>query len=639
MSHRVVKKRPYVSSTLAALLPSTLGLIAALPTPSLAQEAPLAPLTFPRSARTVARRIESITIFGAHSLSREAIIALTNHKEGDLITEQTLSEMTEALLQSGYFGMHHLDHPEDAVKIRSEERNDHPGWVNILIEVDENDTIHQYNITGSGPIKPEEIQSHLHLGLVYNTAQVSRDLHDIQALYNKQGYVVTFGQDLGMDSVRSGVLNLPILVARVAEIQILGNRKTRPFVIRRELETRVGDYYNRNTLREDLRRLTNLNLFKEIDPQELSDGSGKVRVLLNVVEKSSGLYNGGVSAGGTQGLTGFFEVSDANFRGAGESARLHLERGITGNAHTEEISFTEPHIDRRRTSLSVDLYDRAVYPFASGVQNAALSGLNSSSNIYAQQRVGASLAVNRALSRNLYVGVNLRGESVQTNPIGLTGNNIAILQDGPIFSLGGHLSHNNVDYAIDPATGGAQSLLVTFGQSNLQTPQITASPLPSEAILHHYVKSEIDWRQFVSLQGPRRPGKPEDERSTLAFRVLAGSSAGTLPFTEQYFVGGGDTIRGYQDGRFWGSNVLLGSIELRQPIAKGFKGVLFADVGDAWGGSFENVNLQGLSQDGFHPRAGAGIGLRVHSGFGLLRLDYGVSPEGGKIHFGFGQSF
>ena len=81
-----------------------------------------------------------------------------------------------------------------------------------------------------------------------------------------------------------------------------------------------------------------------------------------------------------------------------------------------------------------------------------------------------------------------------------------------------------------------------------------------------------------------------------------GASTGTLPFFEQFFVGGAETLRGYREDRFWGQYNLLGSIELRQPLARRLKGVLFLDAGDAWGGRYNKVNIEGFEQAGFKTR-------------------------------------
>ncbi len=122
-------------------------------------------------------------------------------------------------------------------------------------------------------------------------------------------------------------------------------------------------------------------------------------------------------------------------------------------------------------------------------------------------------------------------------------------------------------------------------------------------------------------------------------RLLAGSSLGKLPFGEQFFLGGIDTLRGYREDRFWGSYLISGSMEFRQPITRSLKGVLFVDAGEAWGGDYSHVNLAGFNQGGFAPHIGAGFGVRVGTPLGPIRLDLGFGSEGAHTHFGIGRSF
>ncbi len=156
----------------------------------------------------------------------------------------------------------------------------------------------------------------------------------------------------------------------------------------------------------------------------------------------------------------------------------------------------------------------------------------------------------------------------------------------------------------------------------------------------NFAKGILDWRQYISLQGPRPKNKPDARRSVVAVRLMFGASAGQLPFFEQYFIGGADTLRGYREDRFWGSNMLLGSVEFRQPLANALTGVLFMDGGDAWGGSYTNVNILGFTQTpDFHPHLGVGFGIRVRTPLGPLRLDFGFGSEGARTHFSIGNVF
>ena len=144
-------------------------------------------------------------------------------------------------------------------------------------------------------------------------------------------------------------------------------------------------------------------------------------------------------------------------------------------------------------------------------------------------------------------------------------------------------------------------------------------------------------RHFYSLQGPRK--KLTDEKSTIAVRFRVGAAAGTVPFFEQFFIGGAESLRGYREDRYWGKYMFLASAELRHPLARGLKGVVFLDIGDAWGGPYAGVNIQGFAQSGFRPHASVGVGIRVRTPLGPIRLDYGVGSEGGRTHFSIGNVF
>jgi outer membrane protein insertion porin family len=126
---------------------------------------------------------------------------------------------------------------------------------------------------------------------------------------------------------------------------------------------------------------------------------------------------------------------------------------------------------------------------------------------------------------------------------------------------------------------------------------------------------------------------------------MAGTSFGHLPFYEQYFVGGAESLRGYLDDRFWGKYTFLASAEYRRPLAQALTGVMFVDVGDAWGSEsgflFADPALRTRYRQHttFKPQPAVGLGLRVTTPIGPIRLDYGYGNEGGRLHFSIGHSF
>ncbi len=590
-----------------------------------------------------AQTIGEIIVTGNKTLSKDAIIALSRHRIGDPCTDQVLSEIKANLSQTGYFGtQHNLDNPEEWVRVQAEDENPPTGKCKVVIRVDENDAIKDFSITGAGPLKIEDIQNLVHAkkGGVYNYIQFQRDAEEIMRLYNSKGYVATLGEGAGIDD--KGVLTVPITVVRVAEIRLVKNRKTQRNVVLRELKTKVGGFYNRDIWQQDRIRLLNLDLFEEVIPGEEIIAPGEIRLTFSLPEKRTGSVSVGAGYSSRQQLIGRAEVSETNFRGRGEAVNLLWETGSVSGKSSIELGFTEPYLDRRHTSLSVQLYDKTIYRFANSLTNSVAT--TNTSNVgtdqrYNEQRVGSTVTISRPVN-NYRLSLSGRAENVRTDPLDLSGINATIIQDGPIYSLGGAVLHDTRDLILDPVKGGYQTFNIMVGQANLKPPATLNGGVVNGVYGNHsFAKSSIEARQFFNLQKARRRDKPDEERTSLALRMLVGASTGTLPFFEQYFVGGAETLRGYREDRFWGKYLMLGSAELRQPLARGLKGVLFTDMGDAWGGVYQGVNIQGFTQGGFQPRFSVGLGIRVRTPLGPIRLDYGIGSEGARTHFSIGNVF
>jgi outer membrane protein insertion porin family len=635
-----------IASTLTAGLSLVSGSSDAQALQSLAAElakSPTAGSPTAQNSTQVARGpvITDFVVIGNKTLSKTFIVLASGAHVGDHYTDQLQADMVAKLYGTGYFGANLADPEVDAVKVHSEAPDPPNGTCKVVIEVEENATIQNITLTGTGPIKPEEVLPLLHFtkGAVYSPVKFNRDVLDIQNLYDKRGYVVTIGQDVEIDP--KGVFHVPLVVTRVSEIKLVGLHKTRRYVITREMQTKVGDYLNTNTVIQDRIRLLNLDLFDDVNISTFSAGAGLVGVTINLVEKRTGTVTAGVGYSDRAQLIGFAEVAETNFRGSGEAVTLRAETGGVAGRASVELGFNEPFLDRRHTALNVQLYDKTVYRFSNDLY--AITGSPSTSTTsrrYNEQRVGTTLTVSRPVQRSLRASLSLRAENVMTEPLALPVQDVQILQNGPIYVFGAGLLHDTRDLTLDPASGGFQQFSFDVGHADLSPPRlVTGQTVPGTYGSVNFVKPYLESRQYISLSGRRPKNNPTKDETVFAFRGILGASAGTLPFFEQFFVGGGDNLRGYRDDRFWGKYLFLASAEFRQPLAPKFKGVIFVDVGDAWGGSYSQVQLNGFRQSGFQPHVGVGLGVRVVTPIGPLRLDYGIGDEGGRMHFSIGPTF
>ena len=109
----------------------------------------------------------------------------------------------------------------------------------------------------------------------------------------------------------------------------------------------------------------------------------------------------------------------------------------------------------------------------------------------------------------------------------------------------------------------------------------------------------------------------------LANRLMLGTSSGDVPLPELFWLGGPDTLRGYDRDSFYGRSAEALTSELRIPIGTGMQAVGFVDAGHASG----NGGLKGS----------IGVGFRVVTPIGPLRIDFAVGADGGRTHFTAGH--
>lgn len=125
---------------------------------------------------------------------------------------------------------------------------------------------------------------------------------------------------------------------------------------------------------------------------------------------------------------------------------------------------------------------------------------------------------------------------------------------------------------------------------------------------------------------------------------------------QTFYVGGINSIRGYDDFEFSGHNVALATLELRYPFIDnltiaspiplsiwGLRGVLFADFGAAWDEEFRGV-ARGDAVRFQDIKASYGIGARMRFAYFIVRYDLAwptdLQTKGDPVsHFAIGAEF
>jgi outer membrane protein insertion porin family len=137
-----------------------------------------------------------------------------------------------------------------------------------------------------------------------------------------------------------------------------------------------------------------------------------------------------------------------------------------------------------------------------------------------------------------------------------------------------------------------------------------------------FTRYRLEWSAYQRLWG---------REHLLAVRWWMQQVTGTTPYQELSKIGDSWTARGYKADRFLDKAMSLASLEYRFPLYKSLGAVLFTDAGKVMP-DFGQFRLS-------HWHTNWGWGLRYYLTNFVVRFDMGISGEGSRIFFNFGQVF
>jgi outer membrane protein insertion porin family len=259
--------------------------------------------------------------------------------------------------------------------------------INLFIKVNEGNQFYFGNIVWRGNTKYNDSILNTILGIskgdIYNLEilnkrlgkQLSAEGADIGSLYMDDGYL--FFQ---VDPVETAVYNDTIdFELRVREgpqavygnITISGNKKTKDYVIRRELRTVPGEKFSRSDIIRTQRELGQLGFIdaEKINPQVVPNSeNGTVDINWGIEEKSGDQLELSAGFGGGIGLTGTLGVTFNNFSiknitkrstwdplPSGDGQKFSARIQSNGKAfRSYNFSFTEPWLGgKKRNSFTI----------------------------------------------------------------------------------------------------------------------------------------------------------------------------------------------------------------------------------------------------------------------------------------------
>jgi outer membrane protein insertion porin family len=590
------------------------------PTVETSPSTPVAPLqdTGLAPADAEGREIAVVRVVGNRVINEDTIfLSVAATKPGAAFSIRQADLDRSRIRELGYFA---------AVDYQVVPNLQDPNKVDVVFVVIENRVVSGFRFEGAKQLKNSDLEAVLvsKTGAVLSSKNVDEDVKKIQETYRAQGFAALV-TDVHQDA--DGTVVYVLQEGLISRVELEGLKKTKPSIVRSQILTRPGDPFNEQNIQKDLNRIYDTGYFEDVSYKISDDPEkpGALIVTMVLKERRTGQISFGVGFDSRSKLSGFGGVSDSNFRGTGKNISAQVELGAQRSFN---LGFGDRFVGSNNASYSINLYDQTTFREPRSIERVLGVPTNNTQTFeYEERRQGTRLNYTHPLdfdrSRNILLGYRLEKvrlslrDSGGSTPIDLPED-----ADGRTGALSIGFLRDRRDLKLDPSRGGRELLTIEQGASFFGGTS-------------NFTKADLDIRRYFPLigAGKRKPGQPAPlPRLVLAGRLVLGQTFGQLPVFEQYFVGGSDTVRGYDSDEQYGDNQIFGNIEFRYRLQRKIQLVAFADAGTAYGGQFS-------SSDSFSALFGVGVGARLQTPIGPVRLDIARGDRGVKTHFGIGSTF
>ncbi len=495
------------------------------------------------------------------------------------------------------------------------------------------------NFEGNNVFTPQELNKQVlfRKGHRYNQKDFDDTISAIQEQYADRGYLQA--QVIPVKDIQNGILNLTFDITEghifyIDHVDVTGYEHTKKYVFTREITIKPGDLYDNAKIKRSQTKIMNLGFINDVQIglQPTADPN-KVDLDFHVVEGRPGMFTAGLAMSSMDGLYGEVSINHLNL--FGRAQRLSLRTMFGKEILDYTVSWSTPWIFDKPTSLGVDLFNTRRYrSFAT--ENQA----------YTEKRIGGRIKVGPRFNDDIYqLSLGYSFEHIDIYDVEKEFQCKPGQDPATCIAKGTtNLSTISTDFAVDtrdnmwdPTTGWRNSLGVA----------LAGGPVGGDLDLW-YLNARSIFNHTVLNIGGNYP---------IVF-VLSNKFGSVRPYGrtnevppyEKFFLGGADTIRGYERAgeigpKYGGTTYYVMNAELRFPLAReGRRNMaqfaFFYDLGNSWDHASDLSFKMGPNTNQF--KSGVGVGLRLTTPSLPIRIDwgYGLNHKSGedRSHFYFNIS-
>jgi len=585
-------------------------------------------------------KVSSVKVTGNKAIKTDAIRKILATKPAwlfnpGIFSDETLQDDIEKI-KSLYDDIGFLD-----VEVTPELKYKEAGTaLDVVIDIKEGKQYKVGDITLKGnlvyPEKDVKKNIKMKKAAPFSAQSLREDVFAVRQFYYRYGYmnvIVDVEKNL---NPQTGNIDLvynvePKEIVYIGKIDIRGNMKTREVVVRRELRVFPGDKFNGDRIRRSKERLYNLGFFENVSfDTEPTDSPDVQNLVVTVKETKTGEFSFGGGYSSVDMLMGFVEVTQRNFdiinfptfTGGGQNLVIKAEIGMVRNNFN--IGWTDPWVFGFPYLFGFDVYR------TSHVRREDIGWA------YDETRTGGDLRLGKEFTDTFRGDLYYRLEDVNIENVIDNASQDFKDEAGSnyISSLCLELTQDTRDNVFNPMKGYTLNGSIADAGGVFAGDKEFWKGTFSAAYYHSFFDKIV-----IELKG--RTGFADSYGDTK-----------NVPIYERFFAGGANTIRGYKERyigpRDSGSNVpiggdaiLIGNAEVTFPVyEKIIKGAVFYDVGNVW------PKVKDFLNDATQFKSGVGVGVRVKTPLGPVKVDYGYplsknheDKREGQVYFSMSRGF
>lgn len=475
------------------------------------------------------------------------------------------------------------------------------GKIYVRYQVQSFPPIETISFIGNHVFSADQLQAILfnQVGKRFNFKILTSDLERIIELYRKDGYSLAAIEKIEWDSLPRQ-LTIFIAEGKIKNIEVKGNNKTKNYVIRREFSIQNGDIFNWKPIQQAIQNVYATNLFDRVNVDLIQNGSDN-DLWVKVKEKSPIVMHFGGKYDSDRRIQAYLELGHENLLGMGIRtnllARMGMRDGNIGLNMLDDRVFT--------TNFTFGIRGYYTWEINPVSENNRIIGR------YREERKGLRFQMGTQIRRLGQLLVELRQENVFDKGYSGTFTN---QQNIDIRTLAFSALSDKRDRIDFPTRGIYNHWSWESGNRLILGTEQT------------FTKALINLEGFYTFNAIH----------TWHLKFFVGIGDRTLPFSENFRLGGLNNFFGLIENEYYGRQIVSSSIEYRllTPFNLGKNNLLIEntylllryDFGGIWG----EPELVFSSDDFFSALGGA---LALDTFLGPLYLGYGRTTDGADASY------